>query len=460
MDRLSPLDALFLHVEDGVCHMHIASCSVFEGPPPAFDDLLALVAGKLRRIPRYRQRVRFVPGQLGRPVWVDDPHFSIEYHVRHTALPAPGDAAALRRLMGRLMSQQLDRDRPLWETWMVEGLDDGGWAMISKVHHCLVDGVSGTDLMTVMLDDSPDTPAPEPDDWRPFPEPPMSHLVGTSLVSTIADPLALLRRVQSSIGSPQDLVNGTRALLTGTRSIGRRLDTNVPLSIEGTIGPHRRWASSTVPLSTVSAVRKAHGGTLNDVVLAAITGGFRELLLHRGDRLEPDTVLRTLVPVSVRALDDHSPNNQVAAIIAELPVGIADPLDRLHAMRRQMSALKGDHQSDASHALLEAAGVTPAPLVAAGLRAATAAMRYAPQRRVNTVTTNVPGPRHPLYACGRRMTHYLPFVPLTQGVRVGVAILTYDGAVSFGVTTDFDSVPEADLLADAISRSLDVLAAT
>jgi WS/DGAT/MGAT family acyltransferase len=453
---MSPLDATFLHIEDGVNHMHIASCARFEGPAPSYESLVELFRGKLPLVPRYRQKVRFVPGAIGRPVWVDDPHFRIDYHIRHTALPPPGSDDDLRNLMGRLMSQQLDRNRPLWEVWLVEGLADGSWALISKVHHCMVDGISGTDLMALILDASRESSPAVADDWRPAPEPSDSDLIRDAISETLASPTEMARWVRSGLRRPRRLLADVGDLLQGAKAMGQALRPNVPLSIEGTIGPHRRWAWARTSLADVKLIRKALGGTVNDVVLAAITSGFRDLLLSRGDEID-GTVVRTLVPVSVRNPDDHTANNQVSGMIAELPVGIADPVERLHAIHTQMAGLKESHQAVAGSVLVDMAGFAPPMLLSMGLRTAISVMRRLPQRSVNTVTTNVPGPQIPLYACGREMLEYFPFVPLSQGVRTGVAILSYNGKVAFGVTGDWDTVPDVALLAEGIERGMQEL---
>ena len=451
--RLSPLDAGFLHVEDGIQHMHIASCSVFEGPAPSEAEIRALVLSKLHRIPRYRQRVRFVPAALGRPVWVDDPHFRVEYHVRRTALPAPGGEEALRRLMGRLMSQQLDRNRPLWECWVVEGLDDGHWAMISKVHHCMVDGISGTDLMNELLDTTPDAVIAPPEPWSPRPEPSAADLVGDALAETVRSPYELARRGRAALRTPRRFAEQAWAVIDGVRDLGAHLAPLPSSSIEGPIGPHRCYAFARSSLAEVREVRAALGGTVNDVVLTAVTGGFRDLLLARGD--DPAVAaVRTLVPVSLRAPDDHTTDNQVTGVFASLPVGVADPVERLAAVRAEMDALKRGNVALGLEAVEQAAGYAPAGLTAALLRGVSVLLRRSGQRSVTTVTTNVPGPRLPLWACGRRMLEYLPYVPLAQGLRTGVAVLSYDGRLAFGVTGDWDSVPEVDVLADGIERSM------
>lgn len=459
MDRLSPLDALFLHAEDGISHMHIASCAIFEGPPPPFGDLLRLVESKLPRLLRYRQRVRFVPGALGRPVWVDDPHFNLAYHVRHTSLPSPGDEQDLRNLMGRVMSQQLDRNRPLWEAWITEGLTEGRWAIISKVHHCMVDGISGTDLLTVLLDITPD-PEPVPiEEWHPRPEPDDARLVADALSDLARSPYEQFRVVRATARAPKRVLGQIATVAGGLRSLGDRLATPAtPLSIEGTIGPHRRWAPARSTLDEVKAIRTAFGGSVNDVVLTAITGAFRRFLLGRGDDVR-DAVLRSLVPVSLRAPGDSSPDNQVTALIAELPIGIDDPIERLEAVREQMDRLKLSHQAEAGEAVASAAVLAPPMLLAVGIRAGTTLLRRMPQRRINTVTTNVPGPQFPLYAAGCELIEYLPYVPIAQGVRVGIAILSYNGQLSFGVTADYDTVPDVADLASFIEEELAELGA-
>jgi diacylglycerol O-acyltransferase / wax synthase len=453
MEHMSPLDAMFLHVEDGVTHMHIGSCAVFEGPAPAYDELVALVASKLPLLVRYRQKVRFVPGGLGRPVWVDDPHFNLLYHVRHSALPPPGSERELNALMGRLMSQELDRHRPLWETWMIEGLPRGRWAIISKVHHCMVDGISGTDLMALLLDPTPEPLPAVPDHWTPTPEPSDSALVVDALEQLAANPYEQLRAARAATRAPRRAIGYSIEALRGLFALGRELLPGPPLSLHGGIGPHRRWAAARTTLGEIKVIRAALGGTVNDVVLCVITGAFRQLLLSRADAVD-QTVLRSLVPVSVRAVDDRTANNQVSAMIAELPIGAADPLERLAAVRRQMADLKESHQAVAGEALTSLAGFAAPNLLALGLRAASATAQRFPQRSVHTVTTNVPGPQRPLYAAGREMIEYLPFVPLGQGVRIGVAILSYNGRVSFGVTGDFDTVPEVEDFCRAIETGI------
>ncbi len=458
---MSPLDSLFLHVEDGISHMHVGSAAIFDGPPPPFESIVELIESKLPHLHRYRQRVRFVPGGIGRPVWVDDPHFNLRYHVRHTALPSPGGTDDFRNLVGRLMSQELDRNRPLWEAWIVEGLGEGfapdAWAMVSKVHHCMVDGISGTDLMVVMLDHDPGAVIEPPDDtWAPRPEPSDAQLAQSALARLASSPFEQFRAARSLLRTPRRLAGTLSATARGAADYGRHLLPTTPLSIEGTIGPHRRWTSTSVALADVATIRHALGGTVNDVLLTLATRGFRELLIARGD--DPDgATLRTLVPMSVRDPDDHSPNNQVTPLIVDLPVHIADPLDRFAAIHEAMTELKSSHQASAGKNLTALGEFAPPALMAGTLRGATAVLRRLPQRSVNTVTTNVPGPRQELFCLGRAMRDYLPYVPIASGVRVGVAMLSYHGHVAFGITADWDSIEDLTPMTDGITAELEAL---
>jgi WS/DGAT/MGAT family acyltransferase len=455
VERMSPVDATFLHVEDDVTHMHIASTLIFDGPAPAYEDLLTMIEGKLPLVEKYRKVVQFVPLNLGRPVWVDDPHFHLEYHVRHTALPPPGGSAELRRLIGRVMSQQLDRHRPLWELWMVEGLDDGQWAIMSKVHHAMVDGVSGTELLTVVLDMEPDPPRLPPIPWHPAGSPSSFSLAVEAVGAMAVSPFEQMRAVRAATRVPRQAFDQLRQARRGFAGMAGVIRPTVASSLNGPIGPHRRydWAEATV--DDVKRIRKGIGGTFNDVVLAAITGAFRTLLESRGEPV--DRVLRTMVPVSIRPRDDRgvavgdgSMSNKVSAMFAELPVGVADPVGRLHAVTAQLANLKESRQAVAGEALTSLSGFAPPALLALGARIATKAA----QRNVNTVTTNVPGPQMPLYVLGRKMVAAYPYVPLAGQIRIGIAIFSYDGKLTFGVTGDYDAVPDIDVLCRGIEDEM------
>ena len=450
MQRMSAQDASFLHIESDESPMHVGGVSVFEGPPPPFDELLGLIGAKLALVPRYRQVVRFVPFALGRPVWVDDPHFNLPYHVRRTALPRPGGDGELRTLVGRVMSQNLDRAKPLWEVWAVEGLDRGRWALLSKVHHCMVDGVAATDLMSVMFDSERDRPAPAGDGrWTPESPPSQLRLLADALVEQAIDPISAARGLGGEIADPRQLagllVDTARGLVASAGLVRQP----APSSLNGPLGPHRRWGWARGQLSDVRIVREALGGTVNDVVLAAITNGFRELLLARGESVQ--RTLRTLVPVSVREAGERGTyNNRVSAMFAELPVGTEDPAARLRSLREQMARIKASKQAVAGEVLTSLSGFAPPMLLALGARLAT----RLPQRSINTGTTNVPGPQVPLYLGGRRLLESFPYIPLFAHVRLAVAIFSYNGTLSFGVSGDYDTTADIDVLCAGIERGL------
>ncbi len=431
-------------------HMHIGSVGIFEGPTPGPGEVRSAVAGRLAQVPRYRQKVRFVPLALGRPTWVDDPHFNLEYHVRRTALPAPGGDEELRNLVGRVMSQQLDRAKPLWEMWVAEGLGDGRWALISKTHHCMVDGVSATDLMSVILSKDREVEPTELEDWKAEPEPNSVELITHSLALRAASPYEALRTVLAAARGPRRVVRKAVDTTRGAANLGSLLNPNPTSSLNGPIGPHRRWDWARARLSDIKQIREAHGGTVNDVVLAAITNGFRELLMSRGERVE-GRVIRSLIPVSVRTEDEHGTyDNKVSAMFAELPIEIEDPVGRLRSLHEQMQDLKHSGQAVAAERLTALGGFAPAMLLSLGGRVAT----RLPQSSVNTVTTNVPGPQKPLYLARRRMLEAFPFVPLGGHVRVGVAIFSYDGGINFGVTGDYDTAPDIRRLCDGIENGV------
>jgi diacylglycerol O-acyltransferase / wax synthase len=446
MQRLSSQDASFLHLEDDVSHMHIGSIAVLEGPPPPYEELAGHVESRLPQVPRYRQRVHFLPLASGRPVWVDDPHFNLGYHLRRTALPEPGGDEELRLLIGRVMSQQLDRNKPLWEMWMVEGLGGNRWALVTKVHHAVVDGVAGAELVSAILDGERHADRPTPARWAPERQPSGPELAARALAERAFSPYEGARAV---VGAPRRAAGLAAGTARGLLALAGVLKPPPPSSLNGPIGPHRRWDWARSELSEVKRVRQAFGGTVNDVVLTAIAGGFRELLASRGEPFDRD--VRTLVPVSVRASHEQGAyNNRVSAIFANLPVGIEDPVERLAEMHGQMEGLKRSHSAVAGDVLVGLTGFAPALLLSLGLRAAT----RVPQRSVQTVTTNVPGPQHTLYAVGRRMLECFPYVPLAGHVRIGVAIFSYDGGLHFGVTGDWDSAADIGVLCRGTERCL------
>ncbi|MDP9430974.1 MAG: wax ester/triacylglycerol synthase family O-acyltransferase [Actinomycetota bacterium] len=456
MDRLSPTDAGFYYAESEDTPLHVGSVAVFEGPAPSYGDVVRLLLSKLPLVPRYRQRVRRVPMDLGRPLWVDDPHFQILYHVRHTAVPSPGGEEQLRNLAGRVLGQRLDLAKPLWELWLVEGLEDGRWALISKVHHCMVDGVAGTDLMQLMFDLAPDAAPGEPQDWMPQRSPSSLQVVAGAVQDAMTHPLRELTRLSGASGVKSAGVGAVRAgrsLAAGVPTVARRLTTPTARSLNGPIGPHRRWAWADAEFEDLRRVRKALGGTVNDVVLAAITRGFRDLLERRGS-LRSGLVVRSMVPVSVRRPDQRGQlDNQISAVFVDLPVAEPDPVARLDAIRRQMNEHKR-HMATVDARSIIAMGDFVAPtLLSLGVRAALAAG----QMWYQAITTNVPGPRVPLYVLGRRMCSAHAYVPIAGGTRVSIGIFSYLSSMTFGINADFDAFPDVDVLAKGICTGVSEL---
>jgi diacylglycerol O-acyltransferase / wax synthase len=453
--RLNPLDSAFFHLEDGHTSLHIASLAVFEGPPPTLDEVREAVARKLPLVPRYRQRERAVPGNLGQPVWVDYPAFDIADHVRPYAVPPPGGEAELAAAMGELMSRTMDRSKPLWEDWVLSGLAGDRWALVTKLHHSMADGIAGTDLLSTVLDTSPDRPEVVVDGWSPGPEPGGVRLV----VDALRDRASVTRHGVAGVlragGHPRQALTQAAGLVRGLSGFARALPPVSRSSLVGPIGARRAYRWLEIPLLEVAAVRQALGGTVNDVVLAAVTEGLRSLLLERGDRLERHTV-RTLVPVSVRRSDEHgTPDNRVSAILAELPVQDVEPVDQLRDVIDRMQRLKGSAEAEAGAIVTELADLVPPALLAPTLHV----LFRLPQRMLSTVTTNVPGPRSRLYLLGRRMLAHYPYVPIADRIRIGVAITSYEGRLMFGFTADADHTPDLDVLRDGVQAGFEKLLA-
>ncbi|WP_254920703.1 WS/DGAT/MGAT family O-acyltransferase [Blastococcus mobilis] len=456
---MSALDAGFFYAESENTPMHVGSVAGFEGPAPTYGDLVRLLLSKLPLVPRYRQRVRPVPMQLGRPMWVDDPHFQILYHVRHTAVPSPGSDEQLRNLAGRVLGQRLDMAKPLWELWLVEGLADNRWAIISKVHHCMVDGIAGTDLMQLMFDLTPDATHDEPQDWTPRRNPSDLSLVAGALTENMTHPLQQLMsmpNVGGAVRAAKGVAQSSRTLAQTVPSLARQAVTPTARSLNGPIGPHRRWAWTEGKFEEFKAVRRALGGTVNDVVLTAISTGFRDLLERRGELSSDRLVVRTLVPVSVRRADERgSLNNQISAVFVDLPVGQADPVARLTAVRGQMDEHKRALQAVDARSIISMGDFVAPTLLSLGVRATL----QAGQMWCQAVTTNVPGPRVPLYVLGKRMCSATAYVPIAGGTRCSIGIFSYLNTMTFGINADFDGYPDVDVLSGGIRRGIEELLA-
>ena len=454
-DRLSALDSSFLHIEDESAHMHVAMVMLFDGDPPPYEELLDSIARRLHLVPRYRQRLAFVPYGQGRPRWVDDPHLNLSYHVRATALPAPGSEDQLRDLAGRVFAQQLDRDKPLWELWLVEGLEGGRFALLSKTHHALVDGVSGVDIVSVLFDTSPDPAAP-PDpgrEWLPSPVPSRAQLLGEALLERTTAPGEALRTVRHLFRRPRQLAAGAIDAAAGVGAMawaGINPAPQTPYNVQ--IGPHRRFTWVRTSLADVKAIKNGLGGTVNDVVLAAVAGALGRHLRRRGHATD-GLVLKAMVPVSVRGDEQRGElGNRVAAMMASLPVWCQEPVARLDLVSDEMSGLKEGGQAVGAEVLTGLTGFAPSPVLGQ------AARLVGRQRFFNLVVTNVPGPQMPLFLLGRRAVDPFPMVPLAKNQGLGIAVMSYDGRMNFGLVGDFDALSDIDDLADDLHASLAELA--
>ncbi|WP_245159024.1 wax ester/triacylglycerol synthase family O-acyltransferase [Blastococcus sp. TF02A_35] len=454
---MSALDSGFYFAESENTPMHVGSVAVFEGPAPTYGDVVRLLLSKLPLVPRYRQRVREVPLQLGRPMWVDDPHFQILYHVRHTAVPSPGSDEQLRNLAGRVLGQRLDMAKPLWELWLVEGLAEGRWAIISKVHHCMVDGVAGTDLMQLMFDLTPDAKHDEPRDWTPRRDPSSAALVAGAVTEAVTQPLRTLSSlptVGSAVRSAKSIADSGRTLAQTLPSLAKQAITPTARSLNGPIGPHRRWAWTEGNFDEFKEVRTALGGTVNDVVLTAITRGFRDLLKGRGELSSENLVVRSMVPVSVRSEKQKGTlDNRVSAVFVDLPVGDPDPVSRMQTIRGQMDEYKQAMQAVDVPSIISMGDFVAPTLLSMGVRAAV----QAGQIWCQAVTTNVPGPRVPLYVLGRRMCTAHAYVPIAGGTRCSIGIFSYLKTMTFGINADFDAFPDVDVLSGGIRSGIEEL---
>lgn len=457
-DRLSALDASFLHLEIGGAHMHVASVLVFSGAPPRHEELMAGIEARLHLVPRYRQRLAAVPLGQGRPVWVDDPHFNLGYHVRHSALPAPGGDAELRVLAGRLFAQPLDRTKPLWDMALVEGLaDEAGeprFAVITKAHHALVDGVSGVDITSILFDlDADAGPPPAPDaPWVPRPAPTGPELLGEALLERATAPREMLRGMRAITRTPRQALG--RLAGVGALALARSSSPapSTPLNVE--IGPHRRytWVDADVP--RFKQVKNALGGTLNDVVLASVSLALGRFLRDRG-HATAGLELKAMVPVSVRAeAGDGALGNRVATMWAPLPVGLDDPAEVMARVSEAMRELKESGQAVGASTLTALADFAPPTIMSQ------AARLQARQRYFNVVVTNVPGPQIALYLQGRRLERFYPVVPLAQRQALGVAIMSYDGRLGYGLLGDYDALPDLESIARHLETAIADLGAS
>ena len=449
-DRLTAVDAAFLHQEKQASHMHVGALVFFEGPAPEPDDFRAHLESRLRLVPRYRQKLAVPRLEMGRPFWVDDPSFNLDYHVRHSALPKPGSDEQLRHLIGRIFSQRLDRSKPLWELWVVQGLEGGRFALISKTHHALVDGVAGVDIATVLFDLSP-VPGELPDEegWEPRPEPSDTDLVAEGVKGLLRTPFSLAGKAVEAVQRPGDTLGRAREAAEGLGEVvwaGLNPAPDVPLNVE--IGPHRRvwWVESR--LADFKEIKNALGGTVNDAVLTVVSGALGRWLRDRGVRTE-GLELRALVPVSIRAGDERGTlGNRIAAMRGPLPVYVEDPVERHSIVRQGMGSLKDSKQALGAEVIAGLQDFAPPTLLAQASR-----VNFS-TRLFNLIVTNVPGPQFPLYILGREMERIVPIAFLPENHALAIAIMSYNGKVDFGLLGDYDAMPDLDVLGGYLEDSL------
>ena len=450
-DRLTATDASFLAQEGPSSHMHVGAVMIFEGPPPGYVDFVNQIRSRLHLVPRYRQKLAFPPIETGRPVWIDDPSFNLEYHVRHTALPHPGSEEQLRNLAARIHSQQLDRAKPLWETWLVQGLEGNRFALISKTHHALVDGISGVDLVTVLFDAEPVPPQlpHEGEPWRPHAEPSQLDLAARGIRGMVRTPFELAGRAAAAARRPAESLGAGLEVLEGVGEIAWATlnpAPDTPLNVE--IGPHRRFAFLREELDDFKLVKNAFGGTVNDVVLTAVSGGLQKWLRSRGTRTE-GLELRALVPVSIRTHEQRgSLGNQLAAMRGPLPVYVEDPIARLKVVRASMDGLKESKQALGAEVLAGVQNFTPPTVMAQASR-----LNFS-TRLFNLLVTNVPGPQIPLYVLGRELLDIFPLAFLPRNHALAVAIMSYNGSMDFGLLGDYDAMHDLDAFGEMVDDSL------
>jgi diacylglycerol O-acyltransferase len=450
MDRLSAVDAGFLHQESSSTHMHIGGVAVFAGPIPPHAELLDHVRRRLPLVPRYRQKIVSPRGGLGRQRWVDDPSFNLEYHVRHTALPPPGDEERLRQLTARIFSQALDRTKPLWELWLVEGLSDDRFALISKSHHTLVDGIAGVDLMTTLFDSEPAPRPIERDDWVPRPEPAAAELSLAGVRDAAQAWATLPLRAAGAIARPERFAAQVGHTLEGVADVARavvfqsapRSPLNVPIT------PHRRVAFVPSRLDDFKLVKNVFDATVNDVVLAVAAGALRRFYEYRGEPTA-EVTLRVSVPVSTRGSDeDGALGNRLTQVIAPLALHVADPVARLGVISEAMKDVKESRQAVAAETIIGMQDFAPPTILAQASR-----LNFS-NRVFNLLITNVPGPQIPLYALGHRLEAVYPIAFLAGDRALAVAVMSYDGGMDFGLLGDYDALPDIDVIAAGLEDAL------
>lgn len=452
MQRLNGLDASFLAQERGSSHMHIGGVLIFEGPAPDIDTVRDHVASRLHLIPRYRQKLAIPRFEAGRPFWIDDPRFNINYHVRDSALPAPGSDEQLQQLIARMFSQRLDRAKPLWELWIVHGLKDGRFALISKTHHSVVDGIAGIDITTVLLDaerEPSSTIEPPEEPWKPAPEPSQAEMIAEGVKDFASLPLSIAERAVKAIEQPGSTIERVREAIEAVGEVARETLDPAPVTpLNLAIGSHRRYKLVRASLADFKEIKDTLGGTVNDVVLTVVADGLGRWLRNRGFPTV-ELELRGLVPVSTRSNRDLG--NQIAVMRGPLPVDDIDPVARFTRVRSAMNGLKDSKQALGAEVIAGAQNFAPPTILAQASR-----INFS-TRLFNLLVTNVPGPQFALYLLGRRALEAAPIPFLAERHALAIAIVSYDGQLNFGLLGDYDAMPDIAFLRDGIAESIDEL---
>ena len=451
-DRLTPLDASFLHLEDSNQPMHVGCVMIFDGDAPEYDDFVGHVRSRLSMVPRYRQKLAPVPLGQGRPKWVDDDDFDICFHVRSTAVPAPGTERELKRLAARVFATNLDREKPLWEMWLVDGLSGGRFAVVSKTHHAIVDGVSGMDILSVLFAPDDEEQRRESHEWQPQPAPGGLHLLAEALVERATQPAEIFRGIRAVVRRPVKVARKAFEYAVGAGALawaGLQPAPRTPYNAR-MVGSNRRFTWVRGNLDDVKSIKNAMGGTVNDVILTVVTRALRKHLLERGEDIDGLT-MKAFVPVSMRSDEDRGGEklgNQVGGIIAPLPVGCPNPQQCLDQISEAMGGLKKSGQPVGAQALTELTGFAPPNLIDQAVRLPI------PQRFVNLVVTNVPGPQFPLHMAGRELLDIFPLVPIGNNMNLGIAIVSYNGTIDFGLVGDYSALPDLDKLGELFAEAL------
>jgi len=452
-ERLSALDASFLGIEDDNLHMHVGGVLMFEAAPLrnehgglAIDRIRLAVASRLHLVPRFRQKIAYVPWE-GAPVWVDDERFRLAYHVRHTALPRPGSDRILKRLVGRIMSQALDRKRPLWEMWVVEGLDEDRFALITKVHHCMIDGISGADLMSVILSPFQNEEIAAPEPWTARPRPTHSHLFADALARRFEQPREAARTLYATFNDPELRQEFTDRAMGILETLAPAMSPTSATPINVDVGPHRRFDWTSMRVADLKSVKNILGGTLNDVVLATVSGALRRFCIKRGE--DPNEMsVRAMCPVSVRTQDERGAlGNRVSQLTVPLPIDVDDPVKRMEAVWKTTSGLKESRQALGGEVLTAISEWTVSTVLVQAVRLAARTRPY------NLVVTNVPGPQIPLYFAGAKMSASFPVVPLFSEMGLTIGLFSYDGGLYWGLNGDWEHIPDLHDMILAIEAS-------